>query len=50
MFVSVTIFDRWVDSEQTTRLTHRAPKEGINVSPPLTGLILNAVVGRTHTF
>ena len=50
MFHSVTILDRWVDPEETTMLTEGAEKEGITVATQLTGLILNEVVGCTHTF
>jgi len=50
MFSSGLIFDWWVDPEETTTLTQGAQKEGITVAAPLTGLILNEVVGRTHTF
>jgi len=50
MFSSVMILDRWVDPEETTRLTQGAQKEAITVAARLTGLILNEVVGGTHTF
>jgi hypothetical protein len=50
MFSAVKILDRWVDPEETTRLTQGAQKGGITVAARLTGLILNKVVGRTHTF
>jgi len=50
MFSSVMILDRWVDPEQTMRLTQGAQKEAITVDAGLTGLILNEIVGRTHTF
>jgi hypothetical protein len=49
MFSSVMILDRWVDSEETTRLTQGAQQEAITVAARLTGLILNEVVGCTHT-
>ena len=49
MFSSVMILDRWVDPEEKTRLTQGAQKEAITVAARRTGLILNEVVGRTHT-
>jgi hypothetical protein len=50
MFSSVTILDRWVDPEETTRLTEGAQKAGITAAARLTGFILNEVVGPTHKF
>jgi hypothetical protein len=50
MFSSVMILDWLVDPEQTLMLTHGAQQEVITVAARLTGLILNEVVGYTHTF
>jgi hypothetical protein len=44
------ILDQWMDAEESKRLTQAAQKEGIAVAAQLTGLILNEVVGHTHTF
>jgi exopolysaccharide biosynthesis predicted pyruvyltransferase EpsI len=49
MFSSSTILDRWVDSEETTRLIQGAQKEEITVAARLTGHILNEILGHTHT-
>ena len=50
MLSSVMILDRWVDPEETQRLTQGAQKEGITIAARLTGLMLNELVGRKHTF
>jgi len=50
MFSSVTIVDRQVDPEETTRFAEEAQKEAITVAARLTGLIFNEVVGCTNTF
>ena len=50
MFSSVTILNQWVDPEETMMLTQGAQEEAITVGARLIGLILNEVVGRTHTF
>jgi hypothetical protein len=50
MLSSVTILNRWVDSEETTRFAQGEQMEVITVGARLTGLILNEIVGHTHTF
>ena len=50
MLSSVTILDRRVDPEETMKFAQGAQKEAITVASRLTGLILNEVVGHTHTF
>jgi len=47
MISYVTILDRWVDSEETTKSTQGAQKEAITVAAQLTGLILNEFSGGT---
>jgi hypothetical protein len=44
------ILDWWVDPEETTKFAQGAQKEAIIVAARLTGLILNEVVGHTHSF
>ena len=50
MFSSVTILDRWVDPEETTKFAQGAQKEAITVAARQTGLKLSEVVGHSHTF
>jgi len=49
MFSSVTILNGKVDPDETTKFTQGAQKESITVAAGQTGLILNEVVGHTHT-
>jgi hypothetical protein len=49
MFFLFTMFNRWVDPDETTRFTQGAPKEGMTGAAQLTRYHTESSAGYTHT-